>query len=297
MNDLSIKAPLVIAHRGASGYRPENTLEAFELGMVQGADGIEFDVVTTLDSELIIRHENILSETTNIKDLEEFKDLRRDGTVEDKEHFDWYTEDINLQEIKKLKARERLADLRPGSAKFDDQFTIPTLLEVMGSDFLDNKVVVLELKSGTHLKKFQGSVTERACQQVIESKAIERGIKLYVESFDLELILDAKAVFTKAGIDAQYFLAIDSTKMVDCDLDFLASNFDGLSIATHMLLSTDTWVESCHELGLDVWVYTARAENATTTIEAYYEELIQTGVDGIFADQPDLLRRVLTERG
>lgn len=297
MNDLSGKAPLVIAHRGASGYRPENTLESFELGMIQGADGIEFDVVTTLDSELIIRHENILSETTNIKDLEEFKDLRRDGTVEDKEHFDWYTEDINLQEIKKLKARERLADLRPGSAKFDDQFTIPTLLEVMGSDFLDNKVVVLELKSGTHLKKFQGSVTERACQQVIESKAIERGIKLYVESFDLELILDAKAVFTKAGIDAQYFLAIDSTKMVDCDLEFLANNFDGLSIATHMLLSTDTWVDSCHSLGLDVWVYTARAENATTTIEAYYEELIQTGVDGIFADQPDLLRRVLTERG
>lgn len=294
---MSTGTPIVIAHRGASGYRPENTLEAFELGIMQGADGIEFDVVTTLDSELIIRHENILSETTNIKDLEEFKSLRRDGTVEDKGHFDWYTEDLTLEEIKKLKAVERLADLRPGSAKFDEQFDVPTLLEVMQSNFLNNKVVVLELKSGTHLEKFQGSVTESACQQVSESKAIERGVKLYVESFDLDLILDAKAVFTKAGIEAKYFLAIDSTKMVDCDLDFLASNFDGLSIATHMLLSTDTWVESCHELGLDVWVYTARAENATTTIEAYYEELIQTGVDGIFADQPDLLRRVLTERG
>jgi glycerophosphoryl diester phosphodiesterase len=77
----------------------------------------------------------------------------------------------------------------------------------------------------------------------------------------------------------------------------LAQEFDGLSIATHMLFSQDAWVESCHELGLEVWVYTARAENATTTIEAYYEELIQTGVDGIFADQPDLLRRVLSERG
>lgn len=294
---MSTRTPIVIAHRGASGYRPENTLEAFELGIMQGADGIEFDVVTTLDSELIIRHENILSETTNIKDLEEFKSLRRDGTVEGKEHFDWYTEDLTLEEIKKLKAVERLADLRPGSAKFDEQFDVPTLLEVMQSNFLNNKVVVLELKSGTHLEKFQGSVTESACQKVSESKAIERGVKLYVESFDLDLILDAKAVFTKAGIEAKYFLAIDSTKMVDCDLGFLAKNFDGLSIATHMLLSTDTWVESCHELGLDVWVYTARAENATTTIEAYYEELIQTGVDGIFADQPDLLRRVLTERG
>jgi glycerophosphoryl diester phosphodiesterase len=85
--------------------------------------------------------------------------------------------------------------------------------------------------------------------------------------------------------------------MVDCNMEELARKFDGLSIATHMLLSSDPWVQTCHELGLKVWVYTARAEKATTTIEAYFEELIQTGVDGIFADQPDLLRRVLTERG
>ena len=297
VNDLNEKVPLVFAHRGASGYRPENTLEAFELGIAQGADGIEFDIVSTKDSQLIIRHENVLSQTTNILDVAEFKDFRRDGMVEGVEHSDWFSEDLNLQDIKRLRAVERIADVRPGSAKFDGQFTIPTLLEVLQSEFINNKIAVLEFKSGSHLEKFEGSVTEFAAEHVLESKAIERGVKLYVESFDLELILDAKAVFTKAGIDAQYFLAIDSTKMVDCDLEFLANNFDGLSIATHMLLSTDTWVDSCHALGLDVWVYTARAENATTTIEAYYEELIQTGVDGIFADQPDLLRRVLTERG
>ena len=291
------KIPLVFAHRGASGYRPENTLEAFELGIAQGADGIEFDIVSTKDSQLIIRHENVLSQTTNISDVAEFKDLRRDGTVDGVEHSDWFSEDLNLEDVKKLRAIERVPDIRLGSAKFDGEFTIPTLLEVLQSEFLNNKIAVLEFKSGTHLEKFEGSVTEFAAQQVLESKAIERGVKLYVESFDLKLILDAKSVFTKAGIAALYFLAIDSTKMADCDLGFLAENFDGLSIATHMLLSTDTWVDSCHSLGLDVWVYTARAEKATTTIEAYYEELIQTGVDGIFADQPDLLRRVLTERG
>ena len=291
------KIPLVFAHRGASGYRPENTLEAFELGIAQGADGIEFDIVSTKDSQLIIRHENVLSQTTNIREVVEFKDIQRDGTVDGVEHPDWFSEDLNLEDVKRLRAIERVPDIRPGSAKFDGQFTIPTLLEVLQSEFIDNKIAVLEFKSGTHLEKFEGSVTEFAAQQVLESKAIERGVKIYVESFDLELILDAKAVFTKAGIAALYFLAIDSTKMVDCDLEFLAENFDGLSIATHMLLSTDSWVESCHSLGLDVWVYTARAEKATTTIEAYYEELIQTGVDGIFADQPDLLRRVLTERG
>ena len=291
------KIPLVFAHRGASGYRPENTLEAFELGIAQGADGIEFDIVSTKDSQLIIRHENVLSQTTNIREVVEFKDIHRDGTVDGVEYSDWFSEDLNLKNVKRLRAIERVPDIRPGSAKFDGQFTIPTLLEVLQSEFINNKIAVLEFKSGTHLEKFEGSVTEFAAQQVLESKAIERGVKIYVESFDLELILDAKAVFTKAGIAALYFLAIDSTKMVDCDLGFLAENFDGLSIATHMLLSTDTWVESCHSLGLDVWVYTARAEKATTTIEAYYEELIQTGVDGIFADQPDLLRRVLTERG
>jgi glycerophosphoryl diester phosphodiesterase len=297
VNDLNEKKPLVFAHRGASGYRPENTLEAFELGIAQGADGIEFDIVSTKDSQLIIRHENVLSQTTNISDLVEFKDLRRDGMIDAVEHSDWFSEDLNLEEIKRLRAIERIADVRPGSAKFDGQFSIPTLLEVLQSEFLNNKIAVLEFKSGTHLEKFQGSVTEFAAQQVLDSKSVQRGVKLYVESFDVELILDAKTFFTKAGIPAKYFLAIDSTKMVDCDLEYLAENFDGLSIATHMLLSTDTWVDSCHELGLDVWVYTARAEKATTTIEAYYEELIQTGVDGIFADQPDLLRRVLTERG
>ena len=297
MNDLNEKIPLVFAHRGASGYRPENTLEAFELGIAQGADGIEFDIVSTKDSQLIIRHENVLSQTTNIREVVEFKDIQRDGTVDGVEHSDWFSEDLNLGDVKRLRAIERVPDIRPGSAKFDGQFTIPTLLEVLQSEFINNKIAVLEFKSGTHLEKFEGSVTEFAAQQVLESKAIERGVKLYVESFDLELILDAKAIFTKSGIAALYFLAIDSTKMADCDLEFLAENFDGLSIATHMLLSTDSWVESCHSLGLDVWVYTARAEKATTTIEAYYEELIQTGVDGIFADQPDLLRRVLTERG
>jgi glycerophosphoryl diester phosphodiesterase len=297
VNDLNEKIPLVFAHRGASGYRPENTLEAFELGIAQGADGIEFDIVSTKDSQLIIRHENVLSQTTNIREVVEFKDIQRDGTVDGVEHSDWFSEDLNLEDVKKLRAIERVPDIRLGSAKFDGEFTIPTLLEVLQSEFLNNKIAVLEFKSGTHLEKFEGSVTEFAAQQVLESKAIERGVKLYVESFDLKLILDAKSVFTKAGIAALYFLAIDSTKMADCDLGFLAENFDGLSIATHMLLSTDTWVDSCHSLGLDVWVYTARAEKATTTIEAYYEELIQTGVDGIFADQPDLLRRVLTERG
>jgi glycerophosphoryl diester phosphodiesterase len=133
--------------------------------------------------------------------------------------------------------------------------------------------------------------------EIVASNVVGKDVILIIESFEEEILLDAKRHLVAAGIAAVYFLAIDSTKMVDCSIEALAAKFDGLSIATHMLLSSDSWVPACHALGLKVWVYTARAEKATTTIEAYYEELIQTGVDGIFADQPDLLRRVLTERG
>ena len=289
--------PFVIAHRGASGYRPENTLAAFELGISQGADGIEFDVVNTKDSKLIIRHENLLSQTTNIKDLEVFAGLERAGNLGEEIHSDWYSEDLTLEEVKSLRAVERVPDLRPGSAKFDGEFEIPTLKEVLDCQFLTNKKVVVEIKSGSHLSVLKESIGTLTAQAILESSAISNNLHLYVESFDHDLLLETKVELQTAGITAKYFLAIDSTKIVDVDLVGLAKEFDGLSIATHMLLSQDTWVESCHALGLQVWVYTARAENATTTIEAYYEELIQAGVDGIFADQPDLLRRVLDERG
>ena len=291
------QVPLVIAHRGASGYRPENTLASFELGISQGADGIEFDVVNTKDSKLIIRHENLLSQTTNIKDLEVFARLKRAGNLGEEMHSDWYSEDLTLEEVKSLRAVERVPDLRPGSAKFDGEFEIPTLTEVLDCQFLSNKIVVVEIKSGSHLAALEESIGSLTAQAILDSAAISNKVNLYVESFDHDLLLETKSELQKAGIAATYFLAIDSTKIVDVDLVSLAQEFDGLSIATHMLFSQDAWVESCHELGLEVWVYTARAENATTTIEAYYEELIQTGVDGIFADQPDLLRRVLSERG
>jgi glycerophosphoryl diester phosphodiesterase len=286
----------VIAHRGASGYRPENTLASFELGISQGADGIELDVVNTKDSQLIIRHENLLSQTTNVSELEQFAQLKRSGTVESQVHSDWFTEDLTLEEIKSLRATERIPDLRPGSAKFDGQFEIPTLIEVLDSEFLRNKIIVIEIKRGTHISILRESIGKLTADAISSSAAIKNGLRLYVESFDYGLLMEAKLELQKLDIQANYFLAIDSTKLADVDVRELAQNLHGLSIATHMLLSEDIWVESCHELGMEVWVYTARAENATTTIEAYYEELIQTGVDGIFADQPDLLRRVLDER-
>jgi glycerophosphoryl diester phosphodiesterase len=290
-NKKLMSAPLVIAHRGASAYRPENTLEAFELGIQQGADGIEFDLVTTKDQELIIRHENTLSGTTNVQTLESFTNKRRNGELHNSPTTDWFSEDFTLAELKQLKAVERLPEQRPGSAVFDNQFEIPTFKELLAADFISKKLLVVELKSGSHLNHLSKTIGELAAEDI---KASTADCAYFIESFDLEVLLDAKKHLSDTS--ANYLFALEGTSLEEVDLQYLAQNFQGLTISLEMLFAED-WVSRCHEVGLQVWAYTARAEEATTSIDEYYERIIETGVDAIFADHPDLLRRVLSDRG
>jgi len=292
-----MKQPLVIAHRGACAYRPENTLESFELGISQGADGIEFDLVTTSDEHLIIRHENALSETTNVSEKPEFSHIKRAGLVEEVERTDWFSEDLTLAEIKSLRAIERLPEIRPGSAKFDGEFEIPTFTELLNAPFISGKILVVEIKQGTHLASLTQSVGVLVTRAIAESDASDKGVQFIIESFSLELLLQAKTEMTSAGISAQYFYAIDEAVLDSNWIAELAKDLDGLSISTHLLFSEASWVETAHANGLEIWVFTARAEKAENSIDEYYEKFIVSGVDGIFADQPDLLRRVLADRG
>jgi glycerophosphoryl diester phosphodiesterase len=286
-----MNSPLVIAHRGASAYRPENTLEAFELGLGQGADGIEFDLVASKDQQLVIRHENTLGETTNIRDLSIFQSLRRDGQLHGDKVTDWFAEDFTLSEIKQLRAIERLPEIRPGSAKYNNQFEIPTLNELLAEGFITDKTLVVELKGGTHLAQLTKTIGELTADVIRLTNA---NCKFCIESFDLEVLLDVKEHLS--GFDAKYLYALEATSLEHVDLYHLAENFDGLTISLQMLFAED-WVGQCHEVGLQVWAYTARAEEATTSIDEYYERIIESGVDAIFADHPDLLRRVLSDRG
>ena len=123
--------PIVIAHRGASGYRPEHTLAAYELGARQGADYIEPDLVATRDGELVCRHENEISGTTDVADHPEFADRRATKEIDGKAYDGWFVEDFTLAELKTLRARERIPDVRPGNTAFDGQFEIPALGEVI----------------------------------------------------------------------------------------------------------------------------------------------------------------------
>jgi glycerophosphoryl diester phosphodiesterase len=123
--------PLVIAHRGASAYRPEHTLSGYRLAIGMGADYIEPDLVSTKDGKLVARHENEISGTTDIAQHPEFADRRRTKVIDGTPITGWFTEDFTLAELKTLRARERLPQLRPANTAFDGRFEIPTLQEVI----------------------------------------------------------------------------------------------------------------------------------------------------------------------
>lgn len=123
--------PLVIAHRGASGERPEHTRAAYELAIEQGADFIEPDLVMSRDGVLVVRHENEIGGTTDVADRPEFADRRASKTIDGQTVEGWFTEDFTLAELKTLRARERLPALRPANTAFDGRERILTFDEVL----------------------------------------------------------------------------------------------------------------------------------------------------------------------
>ena len=122
---------LVIAHRGASGERPEHTLAAYERAIDQGADYIEPDLVPTKDMVLIARHENELSETTDVAAHPEFEARRRAKTIDGRLVNGWFAEDFTLAEIRTLRARERIPGVRPANARYDGLYSVPTFAEIV----------------------------------------------------------------------------------------------------------------------------------------------------------------------
>ncbi|HEX2894256.1 MAG TPA: glycerophosphodiester phosphodiesterase [Marmoricola sp.] len=123
--------PVVIAHRGASGHRPEHTLASYRLAIAMGADYVEPDLVATRDGALVARHENEISGTTDIATHPEFADRRTTRCVDGRPVTGWFTEDFTLAELKTLRAMERLPQVRPANTRYDGHFEIPTFDEVL----------------------------------------------------------------------------------------------------------------------------------------------------------------------
>ena len=123
--------PIVIAHRGCSGERPEHTLAAYARAIDQGADVIEPDLVPTRDGVLVARHENEIGGTTDVARHPRFAARRTTKTIDGQAVTGWFVEDFTLAELKTLRARERLPELRPANTTFDGRFEIPTLAEIV----------------------------------------------------------------------------------------------------------------------------------------------------------------------
>ena len=122
-------SPLVIGHRGTTGYLPDHTLEGYALAIELGADYIEPDLVSTKDGVLIARHEPNITNTTDVADHPEFASRRRDALVDGALENGFFASDFTLAEIKTLRAKQPIPQDRP--TQFDGKFEIPTFDEVI----------------------------------------------------------------------------------------------------------------------------------------------------------------------
>ena len=145
-----------MGHRGAAGYRPEHTLAGYQLAAEQGADFIEPDLVSTKDHVLVARHENNIAGTTDVADHPEFADRRTTKTIDGRRVTGWFTEDFTFAELRTLRARERIPDVRPDNTRYDGKFRVPTFSEILSlraslSQSLGRTIgVVPELKHPTY---------------------------------------------------------------------------------------------------------------------------------------------------
>ena len=271
----------VFGHRGACGYLPENTMESFELAFELGCEAIEFDVVLTKDSVPVIRHDLDFSLTTDIAT----KNLT---SVE--------VDELNFSELEAVRATERYPQTRQASASRNGEFKVPTLAEVFANPKFAGKHLIVELKYGKHFQEKGFDLIGQVKRVMEESNFQARNIKVTIECFEFSVLREAK---TRIGDSATYvFLSAPDmlprghSVLGDDLLSEIAENFDGLSVHYSMVLGSDL-VERTKAKNLLMYTYTARVETAEGEVTDWFRRLADTGVDGIFCDQPDLMIKLV----
>ena len=206
--------PFVIAHRGASGYRPEHTLESYALAIEQGADAIEPDLVVTRDGVLICRHENEIGGTTDVAQHAEFADRRTRKRIDGEQIEGWFAEDFTLAEIRTLRARERLPELRPANTRYDGMFLIPTFAEVIALAATSTRPVAIypETKHPTYFEHegryLDGTPIARSTSALLVDELVRSGFRetarVYIQSFELANLIELRTrLLPAAGLDAR----------------------------------------------------------------------------------------------
>jgi glycerophosphoryl diester phosphodiesterase len=182
---------LIIGHRGSAGYRPEHTLAAYELGARMGADYIEPDLVTTKDHVLVARHEPNITDTTDVASHPEFASRKTTKTIDGITQTGWFTDDFTLAELKTLRAKERLPDVRQRNTLYDGRYQVPTFQEVIDLvKRLDRELhrdigIYPETKHPTYFRA-EGLPLEELLVQTLNRNGLNRrGAKVFVQSFEI----------------------------------------------------------------------------------------------------------------
>jgi glycerophosphoryl diester phosphodiesterase len=321
------KLPLVVGHRGASGYRPEHTLASYRLAVELGADYLEPDLVATKDHVLVARHENEIGGTTDVADHPEFAARRTTKAIDGVQVSGWFSEDFTLAELRTLRARERLPEVRPTNTAFDGLHQVPTFQEVIDLAKRAGVGIYPETKHPTYFDSVGLSLEEPLVEALDANGYRGRDAPVFIQSFEtanlkqlhrmtrvpLVQLLDA------TGRPYDFVVAGDPRTYADlataAGLAEVAGYADGVGPNKALVVPRDPagnrleatgLVGDAHRAGLVVHPWTFRRENfflapefrqgdpasplfpaAAGDLPAELRLFFRLGVDGVFTDNPD----------
>lgn len=311
---------LVIAHRGASAERPEHTLAAYERAIDQGADYIEPDLVATKDLVLISRHENELSDTTDVASREEFESRRREKTIDGQRVAGWFAEDFTLAEIRTLRAKERLPAIRPANTRFNGLYQVPTFADVVklvrAKEAETGRTIGIypELKHPTFMLEEAGIDLVDLVLKELREAGLSASDPVMLQSFEVGVLqrLNQRSDFKLVQlVKPEGGPADEPTMRYDemisaSGMEEIATYADGVGAHFSKILNNDgsptPLVADAKAAGLVVHAWTLRPENAFLpeplrssggdaahgNAMALIGMLKAAGVDGIFHDAPGL---------
>ena len=306
---------IIIAHRGASGERPEHTIASYTRAIEQGADYIEPDLVLTKDGVLVARHENEISETTDVADRPEFADRKTSKAIDGEKMTGWFTEDFTLDELKTLRARERLPQLRKDNMAFDGQFEIPTFEEILTLAKAHNVGVYPETKHPSYFASIGLPHEAPLLAMLTRFGHVTKDAPIFIQSFEVE---NLKALRPKTKLRLIQLMDDTGSPADRSDLTYpqmataeglkiVATYADGVGPNKAMVIprtmignlgTPTTLVADAHKVGLAVHPWTFRRENyflplaqksgvdprGIGDVQAEMKAFLATGIDGIFSD-------------
>lgn len=314
--------PLIIGHRGACGHTPEHTLKSYQLAIDMKADYIEPDLVMTKDKVLIARHENEISETTDV--AEKFPDRKTTKKIDGKSVTGWFTEDFSLAEIKTLRAKERLP-FRNHSE--DLKYEVPTFSEILDLVQTQSKKnkrkigVYPEVKHPSYFKSIGLPLEKALIEELKKHKMNTMKSPVIIQSFELSSLKELKKmtdhpliflIDDPQEIPFDHVLANDKRTYLDLMTPTELKKIKEVAygIGPHKnylipegkdrkLLPPTPLLKMAHDIGLKVHIYTFRNEEKylnpeyNNNPENEYHRFFELDVDGLFSDFPDTAVKAL----